>query len=139
MNITEIERWSAIPVQVSNTHLNERRLYGQDAQSRMVSQNDLWQSDLARKNKVISFQASTLGNNAPPPPVEFGINKDFQWGLPMIHNVKSRPAMSAVDAVGIPLVVQAETARDNKQWSLNNEYILKNIKNDPYLAQRFPY
>jgi len=139
MNITEIERWSAIPVQVSNAHLVERKLYGSDAQSRMISKADLWQSDMARRNKVIPYQASTLGNNAPPPSVPFGINKDFEWGLPMPHNVKSRPAMSAVDASGIPLAVQAETKRDNTQWSKDNEYIMKNTQNNPYLPQRYPW
>jgi hypothetical protein len=139
MNITELERWSEIPVQVSNAHLVERKLYGADAPSRMVSKADIWEADMVNRNKLIYNQSSTIGHGAPPPAVPFGINKDFEWGLPMIHNVKSRPAMSAQEAGGIPLIVQANTARDNKQRMLDDEYIMKNVRNNPYLPQRVPW
>ena len=139
MNITEIERWSDIPVQVSNLYLVERKLYGADAPSRMVSKADIWEADMVNRNKLIYNQASTLGQGAPPPAVPFGVNKNFEWGLSPPLNVKSRPAMSAQEAGGIPLAVQANTARDNKQWSLDNEYIMKHTKLNPYLPQRVPY
>lgn len=139
MNITELERWSEIPVHVSNEHLVERKLYGADAQSRMVSKADIWESDMVNRNKLIYYQSSTIGHGAPPVAIPIGVNKDFEYGLNPPLNVKSRPAMSAKTIGAIPEVVKKISSDINKQRLSEGEYIMKHTKMNPFVPQRTPW
>jgi len=135
-NITELMRWSQIPVQVSNMRLNENKLYGNP--NRTTTRESIWQADQSQAHRMYTRMSGFHGSRIPFGTLEGnGGNRMAAypyWGLQSLNPVtKTRPALASMDVTQVPQlnqingrVMEKERMAFNRQrfaLNANNQYV----------------
>lgn len=136
-NITELMRWSQIPVEVSNLRMNERKLYGDPNKS--ISNEAIWQADLSQKNRMRTSMSSFHGHKIPMGVLEGAPPGYDYWGLMQKPVSSTRPALSSLNVTEVPQIIQINAKREMKNRDELNRVIFAGTQNNQYLPAQVPY
>jgi len=140
-NITELMRWSEIPVQVSNMRLNENKLYGNP--NRTTTREAVWQADQSQAHRMYTRMSGFHGSRIPMGTLEGNGGNKFApvpyWGL-MTPPVKAtRPALASMDVTETPQLNQINgRVMEKERMAFNTQRFAMNANNQ-YLPQQTPY
>ena len=140
-NITELMRWSQIPVQVSNMRLNENKLYGNP--NRTTTRESIWQADLSQAHRMYTRMSGFHGSRIPFGTLEGNGGNRLApvpyWGL-MTPPVKAtRPALASMDVTQVPQLNQINSrVMEKERIAFNTQRFAMNANNQ-YVPQQTPY
>jgi len=140
-NITELMRWSQIPVQISNMRLNENKLYGNP--NRTTTREAIYQADRSQAHRMYTRMSGFHGARIPMGTLEGnGGNRMASypyWGL-MTPPVKAtRPALSSMGVEETPQINQINGKIAEQQRMNINRQIFSMNANNQYVPQQTPY
>ncbi len=141
-NITELMRWSEIPVQVSNMRLNENKLYGNP--NRTTTREAIYQADRSQAHRMYSRMSGFHGSRIPMGTLEGNggnrLSPVHYWGLQSMNPVsKTRPALSSMSVQEVPQIVQINGKIAEQERMNVNRQRFAMTKNNQYVPQQTPY
>lgn len=140
-NITELMRWSQIPVQVSNMRLNENKLYGNP--NRTTTREAIWQADLSQAHRMYTRMSGFHGSRIPMGTLEGNGGNSMAsvpyWGLMQPPVTATRPALASMSVQEVPQLNQINGRVMEKERMAFNTQRFAMTQNNPYLPQQFPY
>lgn len=140
-NITELMRWSQIPVQVSNMRLNENKLYGNP--NRTTTREAIWQADLSQAHRMYTRMSGFHGSRIPMGTLEGNGGNSMAaypyWGLRTQPVKATRPALASMSVEEVPQINQINGRVMEKERMAFNTQRFAMTQNNPYLPQQFPY
>ena len=137
-NITQIQRDSQIPVGVVNNRLHERRLYERNP-NEMTSRAGIWATNQLHKNNTRTRNSGFRDIDGLPKNTPFGQNPDFVHNQTRMTDSDTRPALSSLNAMSNPVIIQKETSELHNNSVAINQVVMSNTKRNPYSASRYPY
>jgi len=140
-NITELMRWSQIPVQVSNMRLNENKLYGNP--NRTTTRESIWQADQSQAHKMYTRMSGFHGSRIPFGTLEGnGGNRMAAypyWGLMQPPVKATRPALASMSVEETPQLNQINgRVMEKERMAFNRQRFAMNANNQ-YVPQQTPY
>ena len=140
-NITELMRWSQIPVQVSNMRLNENKLYGNP--NRTTTREAIWQADQSQAHRMYTRMSGFHGSRIPMGTLEGNGGNSMAaypyWGLQTQPVTATRPALASMDVTQVPQLNQINgRVMEKERMAFNRQRFAMNANNQ-YAPQQFPY
>lgn len=140
-NITELMRWSDIPVEISNMKLNENKLYGNP--NRTVTREGLYQADRSQAHRMYTRMSGFHGSRIPMGTLEGNGGNRLSpypyWGLMQPPVTATRPALSSMGVEETPQINQIN-GRIMEQERMNfNRQRFALTQNNPYVPQQTPF
>jgi len=140
-NITELMRWSQIPVQVSNMRLNENKLYGNP--NRTTTRESIWQADQSQAHRMYTRMSGFHGSRIPFGTLEGnGGNRMAPvpyWGLMTPPIKATRPALASMSVEEVPQLNQINSrVMEKERIAFNTQRFAMNANNQ-YVPQQTPY
>lgn len=140
-NITELMRWSQIPVEISNMRLNEIKLYGNP--NRTTTREAIYQADRSQAHRMYSRMSGFHGARIPMGTLEGNpISRTDPypyWGLMTAPVSKTRPALSSMSVEEVPQIVQINGKIAEQQRMNINRQRFAMTQNNQYVPQQTPY
>ena len=138
-NITELMRWSDIPVQAAQ--MNEIRLYGNP--NRTVTREGLYQADRSQAHRMYTRMSGFHGSRIPFGTLEGNGGNRFApvpyWGLMQPSVKATRPALASMSVEEVPQLNQIN-GRIMEQERMNfNRQRFAMTKNNQYVPQQTIY
>jgi hypothetical protein len=141
-NITELMRWSQIPVEISNMRLNENKLYGNP--NRTTTREAIYQADRSQAHRMYTRMSGFHGARIPMGTLEGNGGNRFApvnyWGLQSLNPVtKTRPALSSMSVEETPQINQINGKIAEQERMNLNKQIFSMTQNNQYLPQQTPF
>lgn len=140
-NITELMRWSQIPVEISNMRLNENKLYGNP--NRTTTREAIYQADRSQAHRMYTRMSGFHGSRIPMGTLEGnGGNRMAPvpyWNLMQPPVKATRPALASMSVEEVPQLNQINgKIAEQERMNINRQIFAMNANNQ-YVPQQSPY
>lgn len=140
-NITELMRWSDIPVEISNMKLNEHKLYGNP--NRTTTGEATWQANMSQAHRMYTRMSGFHGARIPMGTLEGNpvsrTDPYPYWGLRTQPVKATRPALASMSVEEVPQIVQINgRIAEQERMNVNRQRFAMNANNQ-YVPQQTPF
>jgi hypothetical protein len=105
----------------------------------MTSRAGIWATNQLHKNNTRTRNSGFRDIDGLPKNTPFGQNPEFVHNQTRMSDSDTRPALSSLNAMSNPVIIQKETSELHNNSVAINQVVMANTKRNPYSASRYPY